>query len=144
MFRKSDCNPNGKYDFSSLDTTMVRLRTLRAIKPNDEIFVKYGPEFFETYENKCRTRVNGQLFGRGLRTKNSMPSATDFVDSSEAVCEYFGNYNSKETAVQVSYIVDDTSILCITAPSSKFLQETNQQKTKENISVSLENKISCK
>ena len=54
-FINSDCEPNCEYDFSSLDTSLVRIRTLKPIRTNEEIFVKYGPEFFDVSECKCST-----------------------------------------------------------------------------------------
>ena len=45
LFVNSDCSPNCEYDFSS-ELNIVRLRARRSIKPGDEIFVKYGPDFF--------------------------------------------------------------------------------------------------
>ena len=53
-FVNSDCNPNVEYDFSS-DYGIVQLRVKRKINPGDEIFVKYGPEFFESNACLCRT-----------------------------------------------------------------------------------------
>ena len=38
-FINSDCEPNCEYDFSSLDKTLVRLRTLKKLKTNDEVLV---------------------------------------------------------------------------------------------------------
>ena len=49
-FVNSDCCPNTEYDFAS-DMGIVQLRVKKKICPGDEIFVKYGPEFFET--NAC-------------------------------------------------------------------------------------------
>ena len=54
-FINSDCNPNCEYDFSSLDKTLVRVRTLRKIKPTEEILVKHGDDFFENMECECQT-----------------------------------------------------------------------------------------
>ena len=53
-FANSDCSPNCEYNFSSL-TGMVELKVKRRLLPGDEILVKYGPEFFEFQECKCRT-----------------------------------------------------------------------------------------
>ena len=53
-FVNSDCSPNCEYDFSS-DAGIVQLRVKRRIRPGDELFVKYGPEFFETNACLCRT-----------------------------------------------------------------------------------------
>ena len=53
-FVNSDCDPNAEYDFSSEDG-IVQLRVKRRIKPGDEIFVKYGPHFFEFNACLCRT-----------------------------------------------------------------------------------------
>ena len=50
----SDCNPNAEYDFSSEDG-IIQIRVKRRIKPGDEIFVKYGPHFFEFNACLCRT-----------------------------------------------------------------------------------------
>ena len=49
-----DCNPNCEYDFSS-DAGIVQLRVRKRINPGEEVFVKYGPEFFEHNACKCRT-----------------------------------------------------------------------------------------
>ena len=38
-FINSDCEPNCEYDFSSLDKTLVRLRTLKKLETNDEVLV---------------------------------------------------------------------------------------------------------
>ena len=53
-FANSDCSPNCEYDFSSL-AGIVELKVKRRLLPGDEILVKYGPEFFEFQECKCRT-----------------------------------------------------------------------------------------
>ena len=53
-FVNSDCEPNAEYDFSSEDG-IIQLRVKRRIKPGDEIFVKYGPHFFEFNACLCRT-----------------------------------------------------------------------------------------
>ena len=53
-FVKSDCNPNCQYDLSS-DLGIVQLRAIKKIKPGDELFVKYGAEFFEYNCCLCRT-----------------------------------------------------------------------------------------
>ena len=54
-FINSDCEPNCEYDFSSLDKTLVRLRTLKKLKTNDEVLLKYNDDFFSNHECKCRT-----------------------------------------------------------------------------------------
>ena len=51
-FLNSDFEPNCEYDYSS-DSVIVQLRVRRWVNPGDELFVKYGPEFFEA--NACRT-----------------------------------------------------------------------------------------
>ena len=51
----SDCEPNCEYDFSSLEKTLVRLRTLKKLKTKDEVLVKYSDDFFSNHECKCRT-----------------------------------------------------------------------------------------
>ena len=53
-FVNSDCDPNCEYDFSS-DAGIVQLKVKKRISPGDEIFVKYGPEFFENNACECRT-----------------------------------------------------------------------------------------
>ena len=53
-FVNSDCRPNCEYDFSS-DSGVVQLRVLRRVNPSNELFVRYGPEFFEANECRCRT-----------------------------------------------------------------------------------------
>ena len=53
-FLNSDCSPNCEYDFSSKLNT-VQLRARRSIKPGDEIFVKYAPDFFESNACFCQT-----------------------------------------------------------------------------------------
>ena len=53
-FANSDCSPNCEYDFSSL-AGIVELKVKRRLLPGDKILVKYGPEFFEFQECKCRT-----------------------------------------------------------------------------------------
>ena len=53
-FVNSDCSPNCDYDFSS-DAGLVQLRVKRRINPGEELFVKYGPEFFEINSCLCRT-----------------------------------------------------------------------------------------
>ena len=53
-FVNSDCNPNCEYNYSS-DLGIVQLRVKRKIKPGDELFVKYGAEFFEFNCCLCRT-----------------------------------------------------------------------------------------
>ena len=53
-FVNSDCSPNCEYDYSS-DSGVVQLRVKRKLKPGDELFVKYGAEFFEFNCCLCRT-----------------------------------------------------------------------------------------
>ena len=53
-FLNSDCEPNCEYDYSS-DSGFVQLRVRRRVNPGDELFVKYGPEFFEANACRCRT-----------------------------------------------------------------------------------------
>ena len=53
-FVNSDCNPSCSYDLSS-QMGIVELKVERRLLPGDEIFVKYGPDFFEYNECKCRT-----------------------------------------------------------------------------------------
>ena len=53
-FLNSDCEPNCEYDYSS-DSGIVQLRVRRRVNPGDELFVKYGPEFFEANACRCRT-----------------------------------------------------------------------------------------
>ena len=53
-FVNSDCSPNCEYDFSS-EYGIVQLRVRRRINPGEELFVKYGPEFFEHNACRCRT-----------------------------------------------------------------------------------------
>ena len=53
-FVNSDCNPNCEFDFASV-SGIVQLRTKRRINPGDELFVKYGPDFFEYNSCLCRT-----------------------------------------------------------------------------------------
>ena len=50
----SDCTPNCEYDFTS-DTGIVQLKVKRRISHGDDLFVKYGPEFFEFNSCLCRT-----------------------------------------------------------------------------------------
>ena len=53
-FLNSDCSPNCEYDFSSV-SSVVQLRIKKRINPGDELFVKYGAEFFELNSCLCRT-----------------------------------------------------------------------------------------
>ena len=53
-FPNLDCKPNCEYDYSS-DSGIVQLRVRRRVNPGDELFVKYGPEFFEANACRCRT-----------------------------------------------------------------------------------------
>ena len=53
-FVNSDCSPNCEYDFSS-ELNIVQLRVKKRLNPGDEVFVKYGPDFFETNACLCRT-----------------------------------------------------------------------------------------
>ena len=53
-FVNSDCSPNCHYDFSS-DAGIVQLKAKRRINYGDELFVKYGPEFFELNACRCRS-----------------------------------------------------------------------------------------
>ena len=53
-FINSDCSPNCEYDFSS-ETGIVQLRVKKRINPGEEIFVKYGPDFFDKNSCLCRT-----------------------------------------------------------------------------------------
>ena len=46
-FVNSDCNPNCEYDFSSFHN-IVKLRSKKVIKKNDELTVDYGSQFFGT------------------------------------------------------------------------------------------------
>ena len=50
----SECEPNCEFDFAR-DCGIVQLRVRKRIGPGDEIFVKYGPEFFEINACLCRT-----------------------------------------------------------------------------------------
>ena len=78
-FINSDCNPNCEYDFSSLDKTLVRVRTLRKIKPNEEILVKYGDDFFENMECECQTCSSN----RKLAKKYQMTEQAEAKELSE-------------------------------------------------------------
>ena len=53
-FINSDCSPNCEYDFSS-ETGIVQLRVKKRINPGEEIFVEYGPDFFDKNSCLCRT-----------------------------------------------------------------------------------------
>ena len=53
-FVNSDCTPNCEYDFAS-DSGIVQLRVRRRINTGEELFVRYGPEFFEHNACRCRT-----------------------------------------------------------------------------------------
>ena len=55
-FVNSDCSPNCEYDFSS-DSGIVQLRVKKRIYPGDEVFVKYGADFFEFNSCLCRTCI---------------------------------------------------------------------------------------
>ena len=50
----SDCDPNCEYDFSS-DVGIVQIRVKKKLQKGDEIFVKYGDDFFATNQCKCRS-----------------------------------------------------------------------------------------
>ena len=53
-FVNSLCNPNCKYEFTSLNgLPCVEMKTLEAIKAGDEITVYYRKEFFESLECRC-------------------------------------------------------------------------------------------
>ena len=53
-FVNSSCNPNCKYEFTSLNgLPCFKLKTLKAIEAADEITVYYGKEFFESLECRC-------------------------------------------------------------------------------------------
>ena len=53
-FVNSDCSPNCEYDFLS-QSDFVQLRVKRKLCPGDEVFVKYGTDFFEENACLCRT-----------------------------------------------------------------------------------------
>ena len=53
-FVNSDCQPNCEYDFSS-ESGIIQLRVKKKIKPGDELFVKYGRDFFGKNACLCRT-----------------------------------------------------------------------------------------
>ena len=53
-FVNSDCCPNCEYDFSC-ELGIIQLRVKRRISHGDELFVKYGTEFFESKACLCRT-----------------------------------------------------------------------------------------
>ena len=53
-FVNSDCTPNSEYDFSSSDG-VVQLRTKKRISSGNEILVKYGSDFFDLNQCKCKT-----------------------------------------------------------------------------------------
>ena len=53
-FVKSHCRPNCEYDFSN-QSDIVQLRVKRKLCPIDEVFVKYGTNFFEENTCLCRT-----------------------------------------------------------------------------------------
>ena len=68
-FVNSDCSPNCEYDYSC-DSGVVQLRVKRKLKPGDELFVKYGAEFFEFNCCLCRTCE--------VRTKEKVRQKTAF------------------------------------------------------------------
>ena len=53
-FVNSDCEPNCEYDFSS-ESGIIQLSVKKKINPGDELFVKYGPDFFDNNACLCRT-----------------------------------------------------------------------------------------
>ena len=83
-FVNSDCNPNCEYGFSS-DAGIVQLRVRKRINQGDEIFVKYGPEFFEANSCLCRTCV----LTRRLEEKNAILFETILDDLVMETAENF-------------------------------------------------------
>ena len=79
-FVNSDCNPNVEYDYSS-DLGVVQLRVKRKIKPGDELFVKYGDEFFESNCCLCRTCL--------IKSKEKLTEDNVFEILFEEVLEHF-------------------------------------------------------
>ena len=55
LYLKAMRSSKGEYDLSSQDNSVVSFRTRRKIRPGQEIFVKYGPEFFDKCECHCLT-----------------------------------------------------------------------------------------
>ena len=53
-FINSDCSPNCDYDFTS-DLGIVQIRVKKKLRTGDEIYVKYGKEFFESNQCLCNT-----------------------------------------------------------------------------------------
>ena len=88
-FVYSDCNPICEYDFSS-DCGIVQLRVKRKIKPGDEIFVKYGPEFFEYNSCLCKTCELKRSDDRKLEADRILQEVLQLFLSdiiNEAICE---------------------------------------------------------
>ena len=56
-FINSDCSPNCEYDFSS-DVGIVQIRVRRKLNKGDEVFVKYGEDFFASTQSRCRTFIS--------------------------------------------------------------------------------------
>ena len=121
-FVNSDCNPNCEFDFSSL-SGIVQLRTKRRVKPGDEILVKYGPEFFELNECRCRTcEVNRKEEQRVVTAFEILLEteikqiAEDFVDSTlEEVQAYKAQqeYNGrKKRRLRGRELVEEFNSLC--------------------------------
>ena len=75
-FVNSDCEPNCEYDFTSMDKTIVRLKTKRPINPGEELLVNYSDQFFESHKCLCSTCKQRQLFYNTNSTSNFTDVAT--------------------------------------------------------------------
>ena len=87
-FVNSDCNPNCEYDFSS-DCGIVQLKVKRKVKPGDQFFVKYGPEFFEYNSCLCKTCELKRNDVRKLEADRILQEVLQFLLDiiNEAICE---------------------------------------------------------
>ena len=86
MNSDSDCEPNCEFDFAS-DCGIVQLRVKRRINPGDEIFVKYGPEFFEINACLCRTCRLQRLEQNAVEVFESLLEGCSYETTDEVVHE---------------------------------------------------------
>ena len=52
-FINSNCEPNCEYDFSSLDTSLVRIRTIKPMRTKKKKFLLNTVLNFSTFQNLC-------------------------------------------------------------------------------------------
>ena len=100
-FVNSDCSPNCEYDFSS-QSDIVQLRVKRKLCPGDEVFVKYGTDFFE--ENACLCRkCELQAKDEASRSAQFQDIVDDLIF--EVVAGIVVELNDQENAKQADAVI---------------------------------------